>query len=129
MEYYASFDWNNYCITVTGPVAISSLPDITGNAAEIIDNSLLFPLKLKNAFVVPLETGNHEVVLNEKFFKECVESYSVPTKVVEANRNDFPVKYFNILDPLKHSNNLGRSVTQGTPLTRDFYATRPKRSS
>ncbi|XP_010508846.1 PREDICTED: uncharacterized protein LOC104785349 [Camelina sativa] len=88
LDYYASFDWENYCITVTGPVPISSLPDITG-------------------------TGDHEVVLNEKFFRECVETYSVQTKVVEANRQIFPVKHFNILDPLKHSNNLGRSVSQG----------------
>ncbi|XP_010517495.1 PREDICTED: uncharacterized protein LOC104792924 isoform X2 [Camelina sativa] len=88
LDYYASFDWENYCITVTGPVPISSLPDITG-------------------------TGDHEVVLNEKFFRECVESFSVQPKVVEANRQIFPVKHFNILDPLKHSNNLGRSVSQG----------------
>ncbi|XP_023640956.1 uncharacterized protein LOC17890507 isoform X2 [Capsella rubella] len=88
LDYYASFDWKNYCITVTGPVPISSLPDFK-------------------------ETGDHEVVLNEKFFRECVESYSVQTKVVEANTQYFPVKSFNIMDPLKRSNNLGRSVTSG----------------
>lgn len=88
LDYYASFDWDSYCITVNGPVPISSLPDMT-------------------------ETKHHEVVLNEKFFRECIELYSVPTKPVEANGHYFPVKHFNIVDPLKHSNNLGRSVTQG----------------
>nr|AAM76764.1 hypothetical protein [Arabidopsis thaliana] len=88
INYYGSFDWKNYCVTVTGPVPISSLPDIT-------------------------ETGNHEVFLDEKFFRECMELYSGETGVVEASRKYFPVKYYNILDPLKHSNNLGRSVTKG----------------
>lgn len=58
--------------------------------------------------------------LDEKFFRECMELYSGETGVVEASRKYFPVKYYNILDPLKHSNNLGRSVTKGTILTRDF---------
>ncbi|CAH8392860.1 unnamed protein product [Eruca vesicaria subsp. sativa] len=87
LDYYASFDWDNYCLTVNGPVLISSLPDMTGNDADVF--------------------------LNEKFFRECIELYSVPTKAVEANGHFFPVKHFNIVDPLKHSNNLGRSVTKG----------------
>ncbi|XP_024016664.1 uncharacterized protein LOC18026715 [Eutrema salsugineum] len=88
LEYYRTFDWDNYCITVNGQVPISSLPDIT-------------------------ETGQQEVFLNETFLRECMELYSVPTKTVEANGQHFPVKHLNIVDPLKHSNNLGRSVTQG----------------
>lgn len=87
LDYYASFDWDSYCVTVNGPVPISSLPDMPSNDAE--------------------------VVLNEKFFRECIELYSVPTKAVEANGHYFPVKHFNIVDPLKHTNNLGRSVTKG----------------
>uniref|UniRef100_M4DKF9 Uncharacterized protein n=1 Tax=Brassica campestris TaxID=3711 RepID=M4DKF9_BRACM len=88
LDYYASFDWGKNCVTVHGPVLISSLPDMT-------------------------QTENHEVVLNEKFVRECMESYSFSTKAVEANGRHFPVRYFNIVDPLKHSNNLGRSVTKG----------------
>jgi hypothetical protein len=30
LDYYGSFDWNNYCISVNGPVPISSLPELTG---------------------------------------------------------------------------------------------------
>ncbi|KAJ4903984.1 Nucleotidyltransferase family protein [Raphanus sativus] len=88
LDYYASFDWGNNCVTVYGPVLISSLPDMK-------------------------ETEHHEVVLNEKFVRECMESYSFSTKAAEANGRYFPVRHFNIVDPLKHSNNLGRSVTQG----------------
>lgn len=61
--------------------------------------------------------------LSEEFFKECMELYTVTVKATEANRQFFPVKHLNILDPLKHSNNLGRSVTKGTlSLIKDLYA-------
>ncbi|KAF8085702.1 hypothetical protein N665_0650s0015 [Sinapis alba] len=88
LDYYASFDWDNNCVTVYGPVLISSLPDMT-------------------------DIGHHEVFLKEKFFRDCMEFYLVSTKAVDANDHYFPVKHFNIVDPLKHNNNLGRSVTQG----------------
>lgn len=32
---------------------------------------------------------------------------------LEIGANVFPVKYLNIIDPLKESNNLGRSVSKG----------------
>lgn len=30
LDYYSTFDWDNYCISINGPVAISSLPEIVG---------------------------------------------------------------------------------------------------
>lgn len=30
LEYYSQFDWENYCISLKGPVCKSSLPDIVG---------------------------------------------------------------------------------------------------
>ncbi|CAH2058611.1 unnamed protein product, partial [Thlaspi arvense] len=72
LEYYASFDWNNYCVTVHGQVPISSLPDITGKDAETRRHfSLLFPLNGNFTFfllshVILPGTGDQEVVLNEK---------------------------------------------------------------
>lgn len=74
----------------------------------------MFSFILRFNLLLSVETEHHEVVLNEKFVRECMESYSFSTKAVEANGRHFPVRYFNIVDPLKHSNNLGRSVTQGT---------------
>ncbi|XP_010539142.1 PREDICTED: uncharacterized protein LOC104812462 isoform X3 [Tarenaya hassleriana] len=88
LDYYGSFDWDNYCVSVHGPVPISSLPEVNA---------------------VPPEINGFELLLDEKFFRECTELYSFPTKAV----HDFPVKHLNIVDPLKHSNNLGRSVTKG----------------
>lgn len=58
--------------------------------------------------------NGHELLLDEKFLRDCVELYSAPNKAVEANGFDFPIRHLNIIDPLKHSNNLGKSVTKGT---------------
>ncbi|KAG7561076.1 polymerase nucleotidyl transferase domain [Arabidopsis thaliana x Arabidopsis arenosa] len=90
LDYYGSFDWNNYCVSVNGPVPISSLPELTASP----------------------ENG-HELLLDEKFLRNCVELYSAPTKAVDSNGLEFPIKHLNIVDPLKYSNNLGKSVTQG----------------
>ncbi|KAL1207921.1 hypothetical protein V5N11_034216 [Cardamine amara subsp. amara] len=91
LEYYGSFDWSNYCVSVNGPVPISSLPELTAASPE----------------------NGHELLLDERFLRDCVELYTAPTKAVEANGLAFPIKHLNIVDPLKHSNNLGKSVTKG----------------
>nr|VDD57556.1 unnamed protein product [Brassica oleracea] len=91
LDYYSSFDWSNYCISVGGPVPISCLPELVAASPE----------------------NGHELLLDEKFLRDCVELYSAPTKTVETNGLDFPIRHLNIVDPLKHSNNLGKSVTKG----------------
>jgi hypothetical protein len=35
-------------------------------------------------------------------------------KELENGAPEFPIKHLNIVDPLKSSNNLGRSVNEGT---------------
>lgn len=30
LEFFSNFDWDNFCISLSGPVRISSLPDMTG---------------------------------------------------------------------------------------------------
>jgi hypothetical protein len=30
LEYFSKFDWDNYCISLNGPVAVSSLPNLIG---------------------------------------------------------------------------------------------------
>ena len=39
--------------------------------------------------------------------------FSVPSRGVETNSRTFVQKHFNIVDPLKENNNLGRSVSKG----------------
>jgi len=31
LEFFSNFDWEKFCLSLWGPVPISSLPDMTGN--------------------------------------------------------------------------------------------------
>ncbi|KAL1809741.1 hypothetical protein ACET3Z_026731 [Daucus carota] len=91
LVYYSKFDWENYCISLNGPVCISFLPDL------VVDNP-----------------GNdEEPMLSEEFLRNCVDMFSVLPKSSESNFRAFPKKNLNIIDPLKGNNNLGRSVNRG----------------
>ncbi|KAK9103860.1 hypothetical protein Sjap_021114 [Stephania japonica] len=35
LEFFSNFDWDNFCVSLWGPVPISSLPDMTGNFFRI----------------------------------------------------------------------------------------------
>ncbi|MCL7037044.1 hypothetical protein MKW94_007424 [Papaver nudicaule] len=92
LDYYSKFDWDNYCISLNGPVNVTSLPEIV---AETPDN------------------GGGELLLTEDFLRTCANMFSVSSKGIEANSRAFTQKYLNIVDPLKENNNLGRSVSKG----------------
>ncbi|XP_068635536.1 uncharacterized protein [Aristolochia californica] len=98
LDYFSKFDWDNYCISLHGPVAISSLPEIVAETPE---------------------TDGGHLLLSKEFLKSCVEMFSTPPRVVEANVRAFPQKHLNIIDPMKENNNLGRSVSKG-----NFYRIR-----
>ncbi|KAL2317374.1 hypothetical protein Fmac_031250 [Flemingia macrophylla] len=87
LDYFSKFDWDNYCVSLKGPVSKSSLPNIV---AEVPENG-----------------GN--TLLTEEFIRSCVESFSVPSRGSDLNLRAFPQKHLNIIDPLKENNNLGRS--------------------
>lgn len=59
------------------------------------------------------ENGGNDLLLSNDFLKECVQMFSVPSRGYETNYRTFPPKHFNIVDPLKDNNNLGRSVSKG----------------
>ncbi|XP_012481362.1 uncharacterized protein LOC105796291 isoform X1 [Gossypium raimondii] len=98
LDYFSKFDWENYCISLNGPIPISSLPDIV---------------------VETPENGGGDLLLSNDFLRECVETFSVPSRGFDANSRIFPQKHLNIVDPLKENNNLGRSVSKG-----NFYRIR-----
>ncbi|KAF5470345.1 hypothetical protein F2P56_010865 [Juglans regia] len=98
LDYFGKFDWENYCISLSGPVSKSSLPDIIVEAPK---------------------DGGDDLFLSEEFLRNCVERFSVPTRGLETNSKAFPQKHLNIIDPLKENNNLGRSVNRG-----NFYRIR-----
>ncbi|CAN8278799.1 unnamed protein product [Cochlearia groenlandica] len=98
LDYFSKFDWDNYCLSLNGPVCLSSLPEIIAETPE---------------------NGGQDLLLTSEFLKECLEMYYVPSRGFEANPRVFPSKYLNIVDPLKENNNLGRSVSKG-----NFYRIR-----
>ncbi|XP_022721907.1 uncharacterized protein LOC111279218 isoform X2 [Durio zibethinus] len=98
LDYFSKFDWENYCISLNGPIHISSLPDIV---------------------VERPENGGGDLLLNNDFLSECVKMFSVSSRGFETNSRTFPQKHLNIVDPLRESNNLGRSVSKG-----NFYRIR-----
>jgi hypothetical protein len=56
----------------------------------------------------------------EKFLRECAEAFSAPHRNSERDAQVFSRKFLNIVDPLKQSNNLGRSVSKGIVLPLDL---------
>ncbi|KAK4797343.1 hypothetical protein SAY86_029669 [Trapa natans] len=93
LDYYSKFDWEKYCVSLSGPVLISSLPELVVEPPDISSGDLLF---------------------SNDFLKECREAFSVPTKGFgTTTQRTFTRKHLNIIDPLKENNNLGRSVSRG----------------
>ncbi|XP_031103777.1 uncharacterized protein LOC116007281 isoform X1 [Ipomoea triloba] len=92
LDYFSKFDWENYCVSLTGPVRLSSLPDIVAEAPE---------------------NGGGDFLLSNDFIRYCVSKFSVPSRGFETNARTFQQKHLNIVDPLKENNNLGRSVSKG----------------
>ncbi|CAA0836210.1 PAP/OAS1 substrate-binding domain superfamily [Striga hermonthica] len=98
LDYFSKFDWDTYCLSLNGPVRLSSLP----------------------AIVVEMpEDSDQELLLHNDFLTLCVETFSVPYRGGENNSRGFQLKHLNIVDPLKEMNNLGRSVSRG-----NFYRIR-----
>ncbi|GMP89933.1 hypothetical protein CsSME_00041289 [Camellia sinensis var. sinensis] len=98
LDYFSKFDWENYCISLKGPVSKASLPDI------VVE--------------MPANVGD-DLMLSEEFLRNCMDMFSVPSRGLETNLRAFPQKHLNIIDPLKENNNLGRSVHRG-----NFYRIR-----
>ncbi|KAK8571438.1 hypothetical protein V6N13_047127 [Hibiscus sabdariffa] len=98
LDYFSKFDWEKYCISLNGPIHLSSLPDIV---VEVPEN------------------GGGDLLFSNDFLRECVEMFSVPSRGFETNSRTFPQKHLNIVDPLRENNNLGRSVSKG-----NFYRIR-----
>lgn len=98
LDYFSKFDWENYCISLAGPVRLSSLPEIIVEAPE---------------------NGGCDLLLSSDFLRYCTDMFSVPSRGADSNLRVFQPKHLNIVDPLKENNNLGRSVSKG-----NFYRIR-----
>lgn len=98
LDYFSKFDWDTYCISLHGPVLISSMPEIVVEIPEDFDA---------------------DVLLSNDFLSSCVSKFSVPSTSGDKTLRAFQRKHLNIIDPLKEINNLGRSVSKG-----NFYRIR-----
>ncbi|XP_008785942.2 uncharacterized protein LOC103704448 [Phoenix dactylifera] len=87
LEFFSNFDWDNFCVSLWGPVPISSLPDM---AAE------------------PPRKDSGELLLSKVFLDMCSTVFAVMPV-----GQPFVSKHFNVIDPLRINNNLGRSVSKG----------------
>ncbi|CAL5331800.1 unnamed protein product [Camellia sinensis] len=92
LEFFSNFDWDNFCVSLWGPVAISSLPDVTAE---------------------PPRKDSAELLLSKLFLDACSSVYAVFPGGQENQGQSFVSKHFNVIDPLRINNNLGRSVSKG----------------
>ncbi|KAI4338368.1 hypothetical protein MLD38_023436 [Melastoma candidum] len=92
LEFFSKFDWDNYCVSLWGPVPISSLPDVTAE---------------------PPRKDGGDLLLSKVFLDACSTVYAVFPSGQENQGLPFVSKHFNVIDPLRVNNNLGRSVSRG----------------
>ncbi|KAG8073993.1 hypothetical protein GUJ93_ZPchr0006g44804 [Zizania palustris] len=96
LEFFSNFDWERFCLSLWGPVPISSLPDMTAEAPRLDGGDLL---------------------LSKSFLDKCSYSYAVTPRIQPIQESQiqqpFVSKHFNVIDPLRTNNNLGRSVSKG----------------
>ncbi|KAI4355215.1 hypothetical protein L6164_004008 [Bauhinia variegata] len=98
LEFFSKFDWDNFCVSLWGPVTISSLPDVTAE---------------------PPRKDGGDLLLSKLFLDACSSVYAVFPGGQENHGQPFISKHFNVIDPLRVNNNLGRSVSKG-----NFYRIR-----
>lgn len=92
LEFFSKFDWENYCVSLWGPVPISSLPDVTAD---------------------PPRKDSGELLISKLYLDAWSSVYAVLPVGQENPEQPFISKYFNVIDPLRTNNNLGRSVSKG----------------
>nr|KYP69866.1 Poly(A) RNA polymerase cid14 [Cajanus cajan] len=92
LDLFSGFDWTNYCISLRGPVRISSLPNMRAE---------------------PPRKNCQELLLREQFLYGCESCYGVMPSSQELREKPFASKFLNIVDPLRSNNNLGRSINKG----------------
>ncbi|XP_040385834.1 uncharacterized protein LOC102710836 isoform X3 [Oryza brachyantha] len=92
LEYFSKFDWEKYCISLNGPVLLSSLPNLA----------------------VELSAINDELLFSKEILEVPFDKLIVLPEVSGGSNINICLKHLNIIDPLKWSNNLGRSVSKGS---------------
>lgn len=64
----------------------------------------------------PPRKDDGNLLISKKFLDACSAAYSVFPVGQENQGQSFISKHFNVIDPLRVNNNLGRSVSRGIQL-------------
>lgn len=130
LEFFSKFDWDNLCVGLWGPVPIRSLPDMKGTMVFLLSYLIYFLIEWRNDFFAvigsefffpfkylaadPPRKDGGELLLSKLFLDACTSVYSAFPIGQENHELPFMSKHFNVIDPLRANNNLGRSVSKGT---------------
>ncbi|KAI5405653.1 hypothetical protein KIW84_052424 [Lathyrus oleraceus] len=95
LEFFSKFDWENYCISLSGPVPKGSLPNMIAESLR-------------------KDCRNQELLLTELFLNACKTCYGNMPRSQENHERHFVTKHIDIIDPLCADNNLGRSISKGS---------------
>ncbi|XP_074323385.1 uncharacterized protein LOC141660308 [Apium graveolens] len=89
LDYYGKFDWDNYCISLDGPVHTSFLPDLV---------------------VTDRGNGGEDLLLSGENLRFFTDLFAAASCINDQDMRIFGLMYLNIVDPVKENNNLGRSI-------------------
>lgn len=105
LQYFSNFDWDKYCVTLWGPVPLEVFKDSTAGK-----QSLRYLISTSEP---PRKDGGN-LLLTKEFLEECSATYSINPLGQDSNQvRAFQKKFLNVLDPIRETNNLGRSVSKG----------------
>ncbi|CAM8977470.1 unnamed protein product [Rhodiola kirilowii] len=91
LEFFSKFDWENFSVSLWGPVPLGSLSVFTAQ---------------------PPRNDGRRLLLSNAYLLECNNVYGYKPHQ-EQQHTGFHKKSFNVVDPLRLNNNLGRSVGKG----------------
>ncbi|RWW85032.1 hypothetical protein BHE74_00006329, partial [Ensete ventricosum] len=72
LDYYSKFDWDNYCVSLQGPIPVSFLPELVGNFYRIRSAFTYGARKLGRVLLLPAENIAAEVGM---FFASTLERH------------------------------------------------------
>lgn len=76
-------------------------------------NSLIFPFYFEYHTAESPRKDGGDLLLSKLFLDACSSVYAVFPGGQENQGQPFVSKHFNVIDPLRTNNNLGRSVSKG----------------
>lgn len=69
----------------------------------------------------PPRKDSGKLLLDKRFLDSCSKAYAVFPGGQDNNGQPFVSKHFNVIDPLRVNNNLGRSVSKGNASLKQFF--------